>query len=72
MVMGNRWNEAVELFRGVLVISIIIWLATIFIPPQQLLNILITGLIMALIIALATAITLILIIREYKKSETEW
>jgi DNA integrity scanning protein DisA with diadenylate cyclase activity len=71
MVMGNRWNEAIELFRGVFVISIIIWLVTIFIPPQQLLNTLISVL-KGFIIALAIAFAFMFIIREYEKRKEEW
>jgi hypothetical protein len=63
MVMGNHWNEAIELFRGVLMISLIIGLAVMFIPPQQPLNMLIN----VLTIAPAAVIALILIIKEYKK-----
>jgi uncharacterized membrane protein len=71
-MMSGLWNEIVGLI-GVLSI-IVIFFIMVASPEQiqQLLNTLITGLIMALIIAPAIAIALILIIREYEKRKEEW
>jgi preprotein translocase subunit YajC len=71
-MMSGLWNEIVGLIGVLLIISIFLIMVASPEQIQQLLNTLITGLIMALIIAPAIAITLILIIREYKKRETEW
>jgi uncharacterized membrane protein len=71
-MMSGLWNEIVGLI-GVLSI-IFIFFIMVASPEQiqQLLNMIISGL-KGFIIALAiTAIALILINREYKKSETEW
>jgi preprotein translocase subunit YajC len=69
--MSGLWNDIVRLI-GVLSI-IVIFFVMVASPEQiqQLLNTIISGL-KGFIIALAIAIALILIIREYKKSETEW
>jgi len=70
--MSGLWSDVVRLI-GVLLI-IVIFFVMVASPEQiqQLLNMIISGL-KGFIIALAiTAIALILINREYKKSETEW
>jgi uncharacterized membrane protein YccC len=69
--MSGLWNDVVRLI-GVLSI-IVIFFVMVASPEQiqQLLNTIISGL-KGFIIALAIAIALILIIREYKKRETEW
>ena len=72
VTMSGLWNEIVGLIGVLSIISIFFVMVASPEQIQQLLNTLITGLIMALIIAPAIAITLILINREYKKSETEW
>jgi preprotein translocase subunit YajC len=71
-MMSGLWNEIVGLIGVLLIISIFFIMVASPEQIQQLLNTLITGLIMALIIAPAIAIALILIIREYRKRETEW
>ena len=70
--MSGLWSDVVRLI-GVLLI-IVIFFVMVASPEQiqQLLNMIISGLI-GFIIALAiTAIALILIIREYEKRKTEW
>ena len=71
VTMSGLWNDVVRLI-GVLSI-IVIFFVMVASPEQiqQLLNMIISGL-KGFIIALAIAIALILIIREYKKRETEW
>jgi hypothetical protein len=70
-MMSGLWNDIVGLI-GVLLI-IVIFFVMVASPEQiqQLLNMIISGL-KGFIIALAIAIALILIIREYEKRETEW
>jgi hypothetical protein len=70
--MGGWWNDVVRLIGVLLIISIFFVMVASPEQIQQFLNTLITGLIMALIIAPAIAIALILIIREYEKRKTEW
>ena len=69
--MSGLWNDIVGLI-GVLSI-IVIFFIMVASPEQiqQLLNMIISGL-KEFIIALAIAIALILINREYRKRETEW
>ena len=72
VTMSGLWNDIVRLIGVLLIISI--FFITFASPEQfqQLLNTIISGLIMALIIALAIAFAFMLIIREYRKRETEW
>ena len=72
VTMGGWWNDVVRLIGVLLIISIFFVMVASPEQIQQFLNTLITGLIMALIIAPAIAIALILIIREYEKRKTEW
>jgi len=71
VMMSGLWNDIVGLIGVLLIISIFLIMVA---PPeqiQQLLNMIISGL-KEFIIALAIAIALIFIIREYEKRETEW
>jgi len=70
-MMSGLWNEIVGLIGVLLIISIFFIMVASPEQIQQLLNTIISGLI-GFIIALAIAIALILIIREYRKRETEW
>jgi hypothetical protein len=63
--MSGLWNDIVRLI-GVLLIIFLFF--KMFASPEQF-NTLISE---SMIVLAATAIALILIIREYKKSETEW
>jgi ABC-type transport system involved in multi-copper enzyme maturation permease subunit len=70
-MMSGWWNDVVRLIGVLLIISIFFIMV---VPPeqiQQLLNTL-SKFMIKFVIVLAAAITFILIIREYKKSETEW
>jgi len=71
-MMSGLWNDIVGLIGVLLIISIFFVMVASPEQIQQLLNMIISGLIMALIIAPAIAIALILIIREYEKRKTEW
>jgi len=71
VTMGGLWNDIVGLIGVLSIISIFFIMVASPEQIQQLLNMIISGLI-GFIIALAIAIALILIIREYEKRETEW
>jgi hypothetical protein len=71
-MMSGLWNDIVRLIGVLSIISIFLIMVASPEQIQQLLNMIISGL-KGFIIALAiTAIALILIIREYRKRETEW
>ncbi len=70
-MMSGLWNDIVGLIGVLSIISIFFIMVTSPEQIQQLLNTLISVL-KGFIIALAIAIALILIIREYEKRETEW
>jgi len=67
--MGGWWNDIVRLIGVLLIISIFLIMVASPEQFQQLLNTLISE---SMIVLAATAIALILIIREYRKRETEW
>jgi thioredoxin-related protein len=67
--MGGWWNDIVRLIGVLLIISIFLIMVASPEQIQQLLNTLISE---SMIVLAATAIALILIIREYRKRETEW
>jgi len=69
--MSGWWNDIVGLIGVLLIISIFFVMVASPEQIQQLLNTIISGL-KGFIIALAIAITLILIIREYEKRKEEW
>jgi len=72
VTMSGLWNDVVRLIGVLSIISIFFIMVASPEQIQQLLNMIISGLI-GFIIALAiTAIALILIIREYEKRKTEW
>ncbi len=71
VMMSGLWNDIVGLIGVLSIISIFFIMVTSPEQIQQLLNTLISVL-KGFIIALAIAIALILIIREYEKRETEW
>jgi len=71
VTMSGLWNDIVRLIGVLSIISIFFIMVTSPEQIQQLLNTIISGL-KGFIIALAIAIALILIIREYEKRETEW
>ena len=68
-MMSGLWNEIVGLIGVLLIISIFLIMVASPEQFQQLLNTLISE---SMIVLAATAIALILIIREYRKRETEW
>jgi ABC-type nitrate/sulfonate/bicarbonate transport system permease component len=70
-MMGGLWNDVVGLIGVLSIISIFLIIVASPEQIQQLLNTLISVL-KGFIIALAIAIALIFIIREYEKRETEW
>jgi len=69
VTMGGWWNDIVRLIGVLLIISIFLIMVASPEQFQQLLNTLISE---SMIVLAATAIALILIIREYRKRETEW
>ena len=69
VTMGGWWNDIVRLIGVLLIISIFLIMVASPEQIQQLLNTLISE---SMIVLAATAIALILIIREYRKRETEW
>jgi len=71
VMMSGLWNDVVRLIGVLSIISIFFIMVASPEQIQQLLKILISGL-KEFIIALAIAIALILINREYRKRETEW
>ena len=71
VTMSGLWNDIVGLIGVLSIISIFFIMVTSPEQIQQLLNTIISGL-KGFIIALAIAIALILIIREYEKRKTEW
>jgi len=71
VTMSGLWNDIVRLIGVLSIISIFFIMVTSPEQIQQLLNTIISGL-KGFIIALAIAIALILINREYEKRETEW
>ena len=71
VMMSGLWNDIVGLIGVLLIISIFFVMVASPEQIQQLLNMIISGL-KGFIIALAIAIALIFIIREYEKRETEW
>jgi preprotein translocase subunit YajC len=70
-MMSGLWNDIVGLIGVLSIISIFFIMVASPEQIQQLLNTIISGL-KGFIIALAIAITLILIIREYEKRKEEW
>jgi preprotein translocase subunit YajC len=70
-MMSGWWNDIVGLIGVLLIISIFFVMVASPEQIQQLLNMLISVL-KGFIIALAIAIALILIIREYEKRKEEW
>ena len=71
VMMSGLWNDVVRLIGVLSIISIFFIMVASPEQIQQLLNMIISGL-KEFIIALAIAIALIFIIREYEKRETEW
>jgi preprotein translocase subunit YajC len=67
--MSGLWSDVVRLIGVLLIISIFLIMVASPEQIQQLLNTLISE---SMIVLAATAIALILIIREYRKRETEW
>ena len=68
-MMSGLWNDIVNLIGVLSIISIFFIMVTSPEQIQQLLNMLLSE---SMIVLAATAIALILIIREYEKREKEW
>jgi len=68
-MMSGLWNDIVNLIGVLLIISLFFIMVASPEQIQQLLNMLLSE---SMIVLAATAIALILIIREYEKREKEW
>jgi len=68
-MMSGLWNDIVNLIGVLSIISIFLIMVASPEQIQQLLNMLLSE---SMIVLAATAIALILIIREYEKREKEW
>jgi preprotein translocase subunit YajC len=69
VMMSGLWNDIVNLIGVLLIISLFFIMVASPEQIQQLLNMLLSE---SMIVLAATAIALILIIREYEKREKEW
>ena len=69
VTMSGLWNDIVRLIGVLLIISLFFIMVASPEQIQQLLNMLLSE---SMIVLAATAIALILIIREYEKREKEW
>jgi len=68
-MMSGLWNDIVNLIGVLSIISLFLIMVASPEQIQQLLNMLLSE---SMIVLAATAIALILIIREYEKREKEW